>query len=69
MVSLAVCIYAVVIAVHSYRAEAWRGFIAAILLLVFSAVVLWISEMIPFCPECDGGIDSALMRCLYADRL
>lgn len=69
MVSLAICIYAIVISVRSYRAEDWRGFIAVILLLVFGAIVLWISEMIPFCPECDGGIDSPLMRCIYADRL
>ena len=69
MISLATCIYAVVVAVRSFRAEARRGFIAAICLLALAAVVLWISEMIPFCPECDGGIDSPLMRCIYADWL
>ena len=69
VVSLAVCIYAVVISIRSYRAEAWSGFVAAIFLLVFAFIVLWISEMIPFCPECDGGIDSALMRCIYAEYL
>ena len=67
--SLAVCIYAAVTAWRCHRAADRRGLTAAVCLLAIAGVVLWISNTIPFCPECDGGVDSPLMRWILANRL
>lgn len=68
-VSAVIGIYALISSIRRWRAQNRSGFIAAILLLAFAALVFWISCTIPFCPECDGGVDSALMRWILADKL
>ena len=69
LASFNIGVYAFVSAIRRWRAQNRSGFIAAIILLALAAVIFWISWTIPFCPECDGGVHSPLMRYLLADRL
>ena len=69
IVSFAVGACMLITAVRRWEQKDWPGFAAAIVLLALMCAVLWASFSIPFCPECDGGVDSALMRWLLAGRL
>ena len=69
IVALGCGIYALVSAIQNYRRENWRRFVVAVVLLAVCALVCWVAGQIPFCPECDGGTVSPLMRWLLADKL
>jgi len=68
-VSLGVGIYAFVTLIRRWRAGDRLGWIAAIVLLIFAGIIFWISNTIPFCPKCDLGVRSPLMRWILADKL
>ena len=69
VVSLAAGIYGIVAARRCWCAADRGGFVAAICMLVIAVAVFWISNTFPFCPECDGGVHSPLMRWILADKL